>query len=189
HTFDFLISDGQSLEYLSDSQSLWTGRLDNEEILEIKHHISPGRFLILTDKALYQFSAEDHAVEKVYSGAGLTSFDVLNNGDRIVLGTTDGYLQLDGKSNQLLGEINRRLPWPAITVVKEVHGNLWFGSERGAYMQREDGGFNYYYSERWLPGEAGVDIAAEVGDSVMVWTEGGLAQIVFEHMTLYSKAR
>lgn len=188
HNFDFLISDGQSLEYLSDSQSLWTGRLDNEEILEIKHHISPGRFLILTDKALYQFSAEDHAVEKVYSGAGLTSFDVLNNGDRIVLGTTDGYLQLDGKSNQLLGEINRRLPWPAITVVKEVHGNLWFGSERGAYMLREDGGFNYYYGERWLPGEKVSDIVAGDGNNVFILTDGGLAKIVFEQMTLYDKA-
>lgn len=188
HNFDFLISDGQSLEYLSDSKSLWTGRLDNEEILEIKHHTSPGRFLILTDKALYRFSTEDHAVEKVYSSTGLTSFDVLDNGDRMVLGTTDGYLQFDAKSNQPLGEVNRRLPWPAITVVKEVHGNLWFGSERGAYMLREDGGFNYYYGERWLPGEKVVDIVAGDGNNVFILTDGGLAKIVFEQMTLYDKA-
>lgn len=188
HNFDFLISDGQSLEYLSDSQSLWTGSLDNEEILEIKHHTSPGRFLILTDKALYRFSTEDHAVEKVYSGTGLTSFDMLDNGDRMVLGTTDGYLQFDAKSNQPLGEVNRRLPWPAITVVKEVHGNLWFGSERGAYMLREDGGFNYYYGERWLPGEKVVDIVAGDGTNVFILTDGGLGKIVFEQMTLYDKA-
>src|SRR5690606_26949082 len=188
HNFDFLISDGQSLEYLSDSKSLWTGRLDNEGILEIKHHTSPGRFLILTDKALYQFSAEDHAVEKVYSSTGLTSFDVLDNGDRMVLGTTDGYLEFDAKSNQPLGEVNRRLPWPAITVVKEVHGNLWFGSERGAYMLREDGGFNYYYGERWLPGEKVSDIVAGDGNNVFILTDGGLAKIVFEQMTLYDKA-
>src|SRR5690606_26202684 len=172
----------------SDSKSLWTGRLDNEEILKIEYHTSPRHFLILTEKALYQFSGVDYELEQVYVGAAFTSFDMLDNGDRIGVGTQDGYLELDGKNFYQLGEINRRLPWPAITVVKEVHGNLWFGSEKGAYMQREDGGFNYYYGERWLLGEAVVDIAAGEGNSVLVLTEGGLAKIVFEHMTLYDKA-
>jgi hypothetical protein len=186
--FDFLISDGQSLEYLSDSKSLWKGNLDNEQLLEINYQSSPKRFLILTEQALYQFSAEDYALEKVFSGTGLTSFDILDNGDKILIGTTDGYLELDGNSSSQIGEVSNNLPWPAITVVKEINGNLWFGSERGAFMLREDGGFNYYYGERWLPGEMVVDIAAGDGNSVLVLTDAGLAKIVFEHMTLHDKA-
>lgn len=188
HNFDFLISDGQLLAYLSDSKSLWKGSLDSEEILEIKYHSSPKAFLILTQKALYQFSVEDLTVEEVFSGDGLTSFDVLEDGRKIGIGTQDGYLELDGKSFKQLGEINKKLPWPHITVVKEIHGDVWIGSEKGAYMLREDGGFNYYYGERWLPGEQVVDIAAGEGNSVLVLTDAGLAKIVFEHMTLYDKA-
>src|SRR5690606_36521005 len=67
HNFDVLISDGQSLEYLSDSKSLWKGSLDNEQLLEIQYRSSPKRFLILTEQAPYQFSAEDYAMEKLFS--------------------------------------------------------------------------------------------------------------------------
>ena len=187
-SFDFLVSDGESLEYLADSKSLWKGSLGNENILEIKYHSSPKTFLILTQKALYQFSGEDYAVEQVYSGAALTSFDILDSGGKIVIGSQDGYLELEGKGYKQTGEINSNLPWPQITVVKEVHGNLWLGSEKGAYMLREDGGFNYYYGERWLPGERVVDIAGGEGNSVLVLTDAGLARIAFEHMSLYEKA-
>src|SRR5690606_31976802 len=108
--------------------------------------------------ALYAFSREENSTERVFTGKDLTSFEIFETGDKVVVGTKDGYLELDGASYEQLGEINSSLPWPAITVLKEVNGNLWFGSERGAFMLKEDGGFNYYYGERWLPGENVVDI-------------------------------
>jgi hypothetical protein len=187
-SFDFMVSDGQSLEYLFDSESVWNGNLEGEEILEIKYQSSSGYFLMLTPRALHTFSRDDNATEKVFEGKDLTSFEIVEAGDKIVLGTKDGYLEVDGKSYNQMGEIKNSLPWPSITVVEEVNGNLWFGSERGAFMLMEDGRFNYYYGERWLPGEKVIDIAQGSGNTVLILTDGGLAKIVFEHMTLYDKA-
>lgn len=186
--FDFLIADGQSLEYLADDQSLWSGDLEGEKILEVKFQASSKTFLILTETALHQFSTEGFELKKIFTGIDFTSFDVFETGNKIIVGTRDGYLELDGSTYQQVGDINRKLPWPAVTVVREIHGNLWLGSERGAFMLKEEGGFNYYYGERWLPGEEVMDIAEGSDDTVLILTEGGMAKILFENMTLYDKA-
>lgn len=185
--FDFLVSDGASLAHLVDSEIQWRGNLGEELILEIKN-FSAELFLILTEDGLHLYSGEDNSLKKVFSHPSLTSFDIIANGTKIGLGTRDGYIELDAKSYAQIGEIYKRLPWPSITVVKEVHGDTWIGSERGAYMLKENDGFNYYYGERWLPGGQVVDIAEGADGSVLILTEEGLARIVFEHMTLYEKA-
>ena len=61
-------------------------------------------------------------------------------------------MELDASGKQK-GEMHKKLPWPEITSVKKINGKLWFGSIRGAFMLCEDGTFNYYYGERWLPGQ------------------------------------
>src|SRR5690606_37416990 len=185
--FDFLVSDGAYLAHLVDSEIQWRGSLGEELILEIKN-FSAELFLILTEDGLHLYSGEDNSLMKVFSHPSLTSFDIIANGTKIGLGTRDGYIELDAKSYAQIGEIYKRLPWPSITVVKEVHGDTWIGSERGAYMLKENDGFNYYYGERWLPGGQVVDIAEGADGSVLILTEEGLARIVFEHMTLYEKA-
>ena len=188
HNFDFLVSDGASMEYLVDGQSQWKGDLGGEEILEIIYVPVSRGFLVLTPAALHFFSSEDKTTKKVYSDQGLTSFEVLGRDGRIVIGTNHGYQELDGVSFQPLKEINNKLPWPSITVVKEIDGQTWFGSERGAFKLNEDGRFDYYYGERWLTGEKVLDIAEGSGKTVLLLTEGGLSKVVFEDMTLHDKA-
>ena len=185
--FDFLVSDGTSLVYLVDSKSLWNGNLGQEKILDVKN-AGPKLFLILTENGLHQFSGEDNSLKKVFSQASLTSFDIIDKGTKIGVGTSEGYIELDAKSFSPLGEMNKKLPWPSITVVKEAHGNTWIGSERGAYMLKDASGVNYYYGARWLPGERVIDIAEGNDGTVLILTDEGLAKIVFEHMTLYEKA-
>ena len=188
NSFDFLLSDGVSLEYLVDGQSVWKGSLGGERILEIKYTPASKGFLMLTPMALHLFSVEDLTTEKIFSGPDLTSFEVLAQGGEIILGTKNGYQELDGTSFKPLTEINNKLPSPQITVVKEVQGKLWFGSDRGAFKLNEEGGFDYYYGERWLTGEKVIDIAKGSDNSVLLLTEGGVSKIVFEEMTLHDKA-
>ena len=55
-------------------------------------------------------------------------------------------------------------------------------------MLREDGKFNYYASERWIPSDTVVNIAKGPDNSVLVLTNKGLGKICFKEMTLYDKA-
>src|SRR5690554_978998 len=89
--FDFLIADGQFLEYLSDSKSLWNGSLD-EEILGLRFRPSGNGFWILTEGSLHTFSVTDQALEEVFTGKGFTCFEILDGGNRILIGTQDGYM-------------------------------------------------------------------------------------------------
>lgn len=186
--FDFMISDGSNMEYLPDSGSVWRGNLGDRAILDIKYHSSPSGFLILTSRSLHIFSAQDQNIKEVYTGINLTCFEITEGGGKIVVGTEDGYLEFDGKSFQLLGEIQRDLPWPHINVIKEIKGKIWFGSEKGAFVQNEAGKFSYYHGERWLPGDQVKDIAEGADNTVLLLTDGGMAKIVLEEMTLRDKA-
>jgi hypothetical protein len=187
-SFDFLISDGRSLEYLADSRSLWRSDLGGHEILDIKFHPSTNAYWILTPETLHTFSVQDQSLKEIFTGRDFTCFEFVDKGESVLIGTEDGYLELDGNSFDQRGDIHRALPWPQITVIKEIRGNVWFGSGKGAFMLREDGQFNYYFGERWLPGEEIRDIAEGNKNSVILLSDDGMAEIVFEEMTLYDKA-
>ncbi|MEX2593729.1 MAG: hypothetical protein WD426_13225 [Anditalea sp.] len=187
-SFDFLISDGRSLEYLADSRSLWRGDLGGLEIVEIKFHPLSNAYWILTPSTLHTFAVQDQSLKEIFTGQDFTCFEFTDKGESVLIGTEDGYLELDADSFNQRGNIHRALPWPHITVIKEIRGNVWFGSEKGAFMLGEDGKFNYYFGERWLPGEEIRDIAEGKENSVLLLSDKGMAEIVFEEMTLYDKA-
>lgn len=186
-SFDFLISDGRSMEYLSDSRSLWRGDLGENEIMDIKFHHSSNVFLVLTPESLHTFSVQDQTLEEVFKGNNFTCFEILGKDEKVLIGTGNGFMELDGNTYQPMGEIQRKLPWPQLTVIKEIKGNIWLGSQKGAFMLKE-GKYNYYFGERWLPGEQVKDIAEGNENSVLLLTDAGMAKIIFEEMTLYDKA-
>uniref|UniRef100_UPI003564230F hypothetical protein n=1 Tax=Mariniphaga sediminis TaxID=1628158 RepID=UPI003564230F len=80
------------------------------------------------------------------------------------------------------------LPVSEILKIKEVGENVWFGSPEGAFMLRDDGKFNYYFGERWLPGNRVIDMAEGPDNSVLILTDKGLAQICMKEITLHKKA-
>lgn len=185
--FDFLISDGRALQYLKDSTIAWSGRASGR-VLDILFDAENGQFLVLSQGGISSFKPEGAALKGVFSSSGLTSFALRENGNDLVVGTSDGYFVLDPASMDEKGERRKALPWTEITAVREIGGNLWFGSTRGAFMLKSDGKFNYYASERWLPSDQVVDVARGPGNSVLILTTKGLAQIYFEEMTLHDKA-
>lgn len=183
--FDFLISDGKSLQYLKDSTIVWTSD-QPAKILDLAFEKSRNLFWILTASELLSFNPSGNSLKSEYKGSGLTCFAVTEKSNGLVIGTSDGYFLLDAAMKA--GEVQRKLPWTELTAVREINGNLWFGSTRGAFMKREDGKFNYYASKRWIPSERIVDIAAGPGNSVLVLCDKGMSQIVFSNMTLHEKA-
>jgi hypothetical protein len=185
--FSFLVSDGMDLRYIRDSKVLWKGRV-SDKLIDIRFVPETEKFWILTDKSLNTFSPETNEEAIVFQGDGFTAFDVVDSGSITIIGTGEGYIEINNVTGRQSGDVRMRLPVTEITDVKEVHGNLWFGSPLGAFMLRDDGKFNYYYGERWLPGNHVIHIAGGTGKSVLILTERGVGQIHFDEMTLKDKA-
>lgn len=185
--FGFLISDGTKIAYFKDSKQIWDTDLIDDKVLSIKYNIHSEQYLILGSNGLHSFSPDIQKFVKVFSGAEFTCFEPIQNGKEIIIGTTDGYfiINSDGK---LLNELNKKLPCTKLTTVKEIDKRLWFGSSEGAFMLREDDKFNYYYGERWLPGNQVIYIENGPDNSVWILTNKGLGQICFKEMTLEDKA-
>lgn len=185
--FDFLISDGRSLQYLKDSTIAWKGDAA-EAVLDIVFDPGRERFLILGASGIASFSPEEKEMKIVFSQRGLTALAVAEKRGELVIGTGDGYLTLDAATLEQKGDVQRKLPWTEITSMQEIDGDLWFGTTRGAFMAREDGKFNYYASKRWIPSDRVIDIERGPENSVLILTDKGLGQICFQQMTLHEKA-
>ncbi|WP_209330020.1 hypothetical protein [Lunatimonas salinarum] len=186
--FSFLIAGEGSLGYFADSTQVWSGSLGTEMTLAMDFDSQKNLFYLLTPTKVLTFATDSNSLNEVFSGAGFTSFALANGGQQLVIGTNDGYLQVDTGSWKQVGERNSRLPWPELTAVAEIQGRLWFGSTRGAFMQKEDGKFNYYYGERWLPGDRVAQLAPGKGKDVLILTDKGLAKLEFFEHTLHQKA-
>lgn len=186
--FSFLLSDGSSLQLIKNSQSLWSGKLPDDSVIGLTYQSDADQFWILGNKSLYKFTLTDKKLTKTLTGSGFTSFDIVAKNTKIIIGTSDGYLSFDMKTGKQIGDINKKLPVTHISVVKEVDGKVWFGSNAGAFALRSDGKFDYYFGERWLPGNTVIDIAEGPKKSTLILTTKGLGQIRFKPMTLEEKA-
>ena len=184
--FSFLISDGKTLNLLKDSQKLWEGTLSGEEVKEIKFDAPNNLFWILGKASVSTFSPEKKELIKVIDGNNLTC--IAPTSGKVIVGTSDGYFEIDAKTKQQVGDLHKKMPWNELTTVSEIDGHIWFGSTWGAMMLREDGKFNYYASERWIPSDTIVNIAKGPENSVLVLTNRGMGKICFSNMSLYDKA-
>ncbi|WP_247236707.1 hypothetical protein [Telluribacter sp. SYSU D00476] len=186
--FEFLVSDGRSLHLVKDSKARWNGTLAGDEVVDLRFQQGTNRYWVLGTRGLYLLDPMTSTLTKVHDGAGFTAFDLADQGRKAIIGTRDGYLEYDVVGRKPLGEIKRRLPTTDITSVKEIDGKLWIGTTEGAFAVRPDGKFDYYYGERWLPGNHVTHLSQGPDGSVLVLTTAGLAQLHFKPMTLHEKA-
>lgn len=184
--FIFLISDGKNLALLKDSQKLWEGSLAGKTITDIKFDTKNNLFWILTPESISSFNPENKELKEVFTGSNLTCFEATDG--KIIVGTTDGYFEMDAKTGKQNGEIQRKMPWTELTSVAAVDGKIWFGSTWGAMRLNDDGKFSYYAGKRWIPSDTVIHISQGPDNSVLVLTNAGLGQICFKEMTLHDKA-
>ncbi len=184
--FMFMISDGNILECVQRSKVVWKGKAP-EDVIAVQYAASDNSYWILGKNSLSIFSCQSLRLSKIYSGQDFTSFCLLD-GEKAIIGTSDGYLTIDARSYHQIGAVQRKLPSTSITAVSEINGQLWFGSDEGAFMLREDGKYDFYNGERWLPGNKVISIGKGPGNSILILTDKGLGRIVFEKMTLEDKA-
>ncbi len=183
--FTFFISDGFQLHLLQDSKTLWKGKVQGE-VKQIVFDKKNERFWILSEGAISVFLPNNKKTEQVLSDTTLTSIEIA--GDKLIIGTQNGWIGVDTGSKNQVGEIHQKIPWTEITTIKNLHGDIWFGSTHGAFKLNSDGCYNYYAGKRWLPSDRVTDISTGPDNSVLILTDGGLAQICRKEMTLYDKA-
>jgi hypothetical protein len=183
--FAFLVSDGRKLAFLNDREILWED-VYHDEISDIKFENRNNLFWILGKKGIGIFDPELKKTEKILDRDNITCLEA--SGGKIIAGTGEGYFLIDAADRKADGELHNRLPCTDITVIKEIDGSLWFGSSRGAFRLREDGKYDYYASERWLPSDNVRDISEGPDNSVLILTDRGLGRIFFKKMTLEQKA-
>ncbi|MGA0555218.1 hypothetical protein ACO2Q8_01095 [Larkinella sp. VNQ87] len=182
----YLVSDGTTLKLLQDSTVVWTGKMDRDPVKAIRYDAEKNRFWLLGNQSLSQLSLSDKKLKTVLVQPGLTCFDIVQN--QVYVGTHEGYFVFDPEQQKAVGAVQKKLPVPDLTTIAYVHGNLWFGSNQGAFRLRPDGRFDYYYGERWLPGNRVMHISEGEGNTVLILTTKGLGQIRFRNMTLHEKA-
>jgi hypothetical protein len=184
--FSFLISDGKTIILLKDSGLLWSGTLDNEEVKDIKFDDITDLFYVQGSKSISSFNPEDKALKTIFKHDNLTCFELLP--EKLIAGTSDGYLEVDLKTGKQMGDLHDKMPWTDLTCMSRIDGKIWFGSTWGAMLLRDDGKFDYYASERWIPSDTVENIAKGPDNSVLLLTNKGLGKICFKEMTLYDKA-
>ncbi len=183
--FTFLISDGKNLKLLKDSIAIWEGK-SQDLVVDLKYDAAANQYWVLGKQSVAVFSPTQKKLEQVISNPEVTSMAV--SGNKLIVGTTNGYLEYNTKDRKQLGDIKRKLPCTEITTVADVDGTIWFGSTQGAFKLRNDGKYDYYSSERWIPSEKVIDIAKGPENSVLVLTDKGIGQIFTKQMTLAEKA-
>jgi len=144
------------------------------------------RFLLLSDHQLDSFSPGEE-VATVFKGRNLNCLELTGDG-RVLLGTTDGYIELDAESFRHEAAPQTKLPWTDIRCIKQIDDKIWFGTAKGAFALHDDGQIDYYASKRWLVDDNVVDICEGPDGSVLILSENGLSIIHFKMMTLQEKA-
>ncbi len=176
--FNFLVSDKHTLVLVDqNSNQLWTAPY--KDVIDIIYDKSKDRFIIVSPRSLAELTM-DNTLNTLYEGEGITCATIYQ--DNIVVGSGIGYFILG--DDKLVANV----PWPEITALKEIDGELWFGTTRGVFKLNEDGTYTYYAGERWLPGNVVKSVEKGPENSVLVLTDKGLGRIFFEEMTLEEKA-
>jgi hypothetical protein len=184
--FTSVISDGKKIKAFKNAESLWERSVGDEEVTDIRYDAARGHYLLLSPQSIRSLSLADGVIKTVFEGKKLTCLTV--GPDKIFVGTQNGYLALNARDFSVVTPLVEKLPVPHISAIALINGKLWFGSALGAFMLREDGKFNYYFGERWLPSNQVISLVKGEGNNVLILTKKGVGEIHFDLMTLEQKA-
>jgi len=118
--FHFLVYNGKRLSYLNqDGVELELAA--HQGISQIIYQEAEKRFLLISPEKITAF-IPGKPLQDIYVGSGINCATLIDNGNKIVIGTSKGYF--------FLGEdkLVDKLPWPNITTMEEIDGSLWFGT-------------------------------------------------------------
>ena len=177
-----LLAKGNQLHFLKGEELLWEKELD-QEILELHFNPTQAKFNILTASGIYSFEpAKQELTQLPFQGEFIS---MSSQGTKLLIAQPDDFFFIE---NAKASETVDAIPSSPITSVAFIHGSYWFGTEEGAFMLKEDGSFDYYYGNRWLADNKVKHISQGPDSSVLILSETGLAQLIYQPFSLAQKA-
>jgi len=205
--FAFLLVGKDKVRYFDGEKEMDARTIRRPQVKQVCFDRKRSHFVTLTPDGLDCLAHGQRKV-RVFQGTNLNCMGLTGNGTALLVGTPNGYVELDAESFRPRSALQSELPWPDIRCIAEINGKTWFGTPKGAFALHADGQIDYYASKRWLVDDRVVDIAKgpvtawpsgygsprrdEYHDgpdeSVLILTEKGLSTICFKMMTLEQKA-
>ncbi|UCF14949.1 MAG: hypothetical protein JSW59_16185, partial [Phycisphaerales bacterium] len=186
--FDFLLASENALAYFRKGKYVEEPEIPRTGIRQLLFDRRRNRFLVLSDDRISCYTPGKKC-RKVFDGENLTCLELASNDTILIVGTRDGYIELDAGSFHRRSGMHRKLPWTDIRCVRQIGEAIWFGTPKGAFALQGEGRIDYYASKRWLVDDNVIDISTGPGNSVLVLNSSGLSIIRFRRMTLQQKAR
>lgn len=140
-----LVASQTQIKIFKNKQLYWEHSLNDPAVKQLHFDAEQNRFLLLTETAIYQVSLANPGFDKIFSGEAMQAMAF--DGAQLVVGTNNGVLKLSGNPLKQK-EVLTNLPHHRITALKNINGEIWYGSSKGAFKQRSDGKFDYYASKR-----------------------------------------
>jgi hypothetical protein len=188
NSFDFLLAGKDTLTYFERGKNFVKIKTAQIHIKQFLFDRKRSRFLILSDNQLDCFSP-GKKIKKVFEGKNFNCIELINDNKTLLVGTEDGYIELDANSFKQQSALKKKLPCADIRCIKQIGEKIWFGTSRGAFAIYGDGQTDYYASNRWLLDDTVIDLAKGPDNSVLVLGPGGLSIIHFKMITLEQKAK
>ncbi len=197
--FDFLLAGKTSLAYFNQGKCVDKWQTAQTGAKQILFDRARSRFLLLFEDRVECFSPGTKAAT-VFESDNLNCMEIIKNNTVLIIGTQDGYLELDTDSLKPRSDLQKKLPCTDIRCIRQIGESVWFGTPRGASCRghlardsragrpRHVNRTNYYASKRWLEDDNVIDISKGPDNSVLVLCQSGLSIIHFEPMTLEQKA-
>lgn len=187
NNFDFLLAGDDVLAYFGQGKCLDQWKAPQSRIRQILFDQARNRFFIISGRQVDRYTPEK-GTTTIFKGDNLNSIELIRNNSILVIGTPDGYIELDAASFRQHSALKNKLSCTDIRCIKQIDDAVWFGTSTGAFAMRADGRIDYYASKRWLVDDEVMDISEGPNGSVLVLSRSGLSIIHFEMMTLQKKA-
>ena len=185
---DFLLAGDDMLAYFDRTKYVNQWNISQTKVKQIVFDQSHNRFLILSGHQVDCYTPGKE-ITTVFKHDYLNCMELIHNDSILIIGTSDGYIELSADSFSQRSPLKNRLPCTDLRCVRQIGQSIWFGTPNGVFALCSDGRINYYASKRWLVDDSVIDISKGPNDSVLILSRNGLSVIHFKMMTLKEKSQ
>ena len=130
-SFDFLLAGKNSLAYFNQGKCVDKWQTAGNGAKQILFDPAHNRFLLLFDDRLECF-IPGRKTTTVFESNNLNCMGLIKNNTVLVIGTQDGYIELDADSFNRRSDLQKKLPCTDIHCIRQIGKSVWFGTPRGA---------------------------------------------------------